>query len=192
MRVLWVMLAAAAAGCGYGFGGAGPVVPEGARTVYIERFTNRSRGYGLEVRLRRALVDEFRRRGAIKPVEDRGTADLVVTGVIRRVTSAALATGPTDEPLAYQTSITVAVRMTERASGRVLTDDPALSEAVDSAAVSNVVITTSPRFQEGTTDLRDLVDLTDTQLGESRRDDSMTDLIDRVARDIYTRTVEGF
>lgn len=190
MRAL--LLLVALSGCGYGFGGPGPAVPSGARTVYVDLFANRTRSYGLEVRLRAAMLDEFRRHGLLKVVDERAGADVIVSGALRRVAVAPQATDAADEPLAYQTSILVSFRMTDRATGKVLADTPALSEDRPFAAVSSVVITSSPQFQQGTIDLRDLVDIPDAQLGEARRNDGLDDLIDQVARDIYLRTVEGF
>ena len=179
-------------GCGYGFSNKGPVVPATAHSVYIDVFTNRTRQYGLEVKLRRSIEDEFRRRGALQLIADRSAADVVLTGAIRSVQIIPVASGPTDEPIAYRSVMTVGFRLSDRASGRVLHDTPMLVDEQDFAAVSSVVIPTSPHFQQGTSDLEDLVTITNVQLGESRRNHALTELLDQVARDVYIRSVEGF
>ena len=179
-------------GCGYGFGGKGPVVPATAHTVYVDVFTNHTRQYGLEVKLRRSIEDEIRRRGALKVLPERSAADVVLTGAIRSVQIIPVASGPTDEPIAYRSVMTVGFRLLDRASGRVLHDTPMLVDEQDFAAVSQVVIPTSPHFQQGTSDLEDLVTITNVQLGESRRTHALSELVDQVARDVYIRSVEGF
>ncbi len=58
------------AACGYHLAGTGTAVPEGARTIRIERFTNRTREAGLDVHLHRAVEDEFRRQGTLRVVSE--------------------------------------------------------------------------------------------------------------------------
>ena len=179
-------------GCGYGFSGKGAVVPDTAHSVYVNVFTNRTRQYGLEVKLRRSIEDEFRRRGVLKVMADKSEADVVLSGAIRSVQIIPVASGPTDEPIAYRSVMTVGFRLTDRASSRILHETPALVDEQDFAAVSSVVIPTSPHFQQGTSDLEDLVTITNVQIGESRRNHALSELVDQVARDVYIRSVEGF
>src|SRR6059036_2021676 len=77
----WLLLAPLLA-CGYHLGGAGTTVPAGARTIGIQLFHSHVRETGLEVHLRRAIEDEFRRRGVLRVVAP-GEADLVLSGDIR-------------------------------------------------------------------------------------------------------------
>jgi Lipopolysaccharide-assembly len=179
------------AGCGYGLAGTGSHVPEGARTVRIRPFQNHTRENGLEVRLHRALQDEFRRHGVLRVVGD-GDADLELSGDIRRFTSVPVAFSATDEAVQYQGIMMVGMRLVERATGRVLHETKFLQETQDFGAVSGVVIASSPHFQRGTIDARDLENLTNVQLGEARRHQALRDLIDVTARDIYLQTMEGF
>src|SRR5205823_2623856 len=78
----------------------GPV-PESARTIRIALFTNHTRETGLEVRLHRAVEDEFRRQGTLRIVTE-DDADLVLSGDIRRFTSVPVAFSATDEAVQYQ------------------------------------------------------------------------------------------
>jgi hypothetical protein len=181
----------ALAGCGYQLAGTGTSVPAGARTISIHSFHNHTRENGLEVHLRRALEDEFRRHGGLRVVSG-GDADLVLSGDIRRFANLPVAFSATDEAVQYQGVITIGLRLVERASGHVLFENKLLQEAQDFGAVSGVVIASSPHFQRGTVDARDLANLTNVQIGDARRRDAMRDLIDLVARDIYRQTMEGF
>lgn len=186
--LLAVLLLASA--CGYRLGGATDAVPESARTVTIKPFRNHTREHGLEVRLQRAVEEEFRRRGTLRIVDD--DADLVLSGDIRRFASVPVAFSATDEAVQYQGVLQVSFKLIERDGGKVVSDTPLLTATQDFGAVSGVVVTSSPNFQRGTIDSRDLVNLTNVQIGGARRRDALRSLLDSVARDVYQRAVEGF
>jgi hypothetical protein len=192
MRPLAAAIAAVAlAGCGYHLAGTGTTVPTGAQTIRIEPFVNHTREHGLEVRLHRAVEDEFRRRGPLRVVVD-GDADLVLTGEVRRFVTAPVTFSATDEAVQYQATLQVNVRLTQRETGRVLHETKGLQESQDFGAVSGVVIASSPHFQRGTMNARDLTALTDVQIGQARRHEALRDLLDVIARDVYLQTMEGF
>ena len=179
------------AACGYHLAGTGTTVPEGARTIRIERFTNRTRETGLDVHLHRAVEDEFRRQGTLRVVSE-DDADLVLSGTIRRFTSVPVAFSATDEAVQYQGIMQVSLRLTERESGHLLFENKLLQESQDFGAESGVVVSSSPHFQRGTINARDLPDLPNVQFGEARRREAQNDLIELLARDIYLQTMEGF
>ena len=191
MRCAAFLAALALAGCGYHLAGTGTTVPDGARSIRIEPFTNHTRETGLEVRLHRAVEDEFRRQGTLRIVTE-DDADLVLSGDIRRFTSVPVAFSATDEAVQYQGIMQVSLRLTERETGHVLFENKLLQESQDFGAVSGVVITSSPHFQRGTIDARDLPDLTNVQIGEARRREAQRNLIELLARDIYLQAMEGF
>jgi hypothetical protein len=144
------------------------------------------------VAVRRALEDEFRRRGPLRVVPSE-EADVVLTGTIRRFASIPVAfSAVSDEAIQYQSLIQIAFRLTERGSGRVLYDTKVLQETQDFGAESGVVITSSPHFQRGTMDARDLPDLTNVQITEARRRAASSELLDALARDVYQSAMEGF
>ena len=86
----------------------------------------------------------------------------------------------------------VAVRLVERTTGKVVYRTRGLSQTQDFGAVNSVVITSSPTFQRGTVNARDLAQMTSVQIGEARRRDATRDLLERVAREVYAQTMEGF
>jgi len=182
-------LAVVAAGCGYGLA-EGTNLPPTARTISIRLFRNHSREPGLEVRLRQAVEDEFRRRGRLKVV-DKG-ADLVLSGDIRTFTSIPVAADTADAALQYQAVMEIAIRLVERTSGKVIYRTRGFTQTQDFGAVNSVVITSSPSFQRGTINARDLAQMTSVQIGEARRRDATRDLLDRAAREVYSQTMEGF
>ena len=181
----------AAAGCGYHLAGSGAALPDTARAISIQPFRNHTREHGLEVRLQRALEDEFRRHGRLRVVAD-PLGDLVLNGEIKSITSSPVAFSGTDEAVQYQGVLQVGVRLVERESGHVLYETKLLQETLDFGAVSGVVIQSSPRFQRGTINASDLANMNNVQLGESRRRDALRSLVDMTARDVYLQAVEGF
>ena len=184
-------LAMLGAGCGYHFAGTGPNVPTSARTISIALFNNRTREKGLDVELQRALEEEFRRRGMLTVVRDTDS-DLVLSGTIRRFTTVPVAYSATGEAVAYQGYLQVSLKLTQRVGGHVLYENPELVETLDFGSVTGIVVTASPRFQEGTIDARDLVNMTNVQISEVRRDTSLHELVNLLARDAYLQSVEAF
>jgi hypothetical protein len=178
-------------GCGYRLAGTGPNIPAAARTVSIELFKNNSREKGLEVDLQRALEQEFRRRGTLEVVTD-GEGDVVLTGAIRRFWSVPVAFSATLNAVEFQSNLLISLKLTERATGRVLYENRALLESTDFGALTGTVVTASPRFQDDTINARDLVDFTNVQIGESRRRTALQDLMGQAAHDIYIYSVEAF
>jgi outer membrane lipopolysaccharide assembly protein LptE/RlpB len=192
MKAVLLLLGIVVGGCGYHLAGKQLTVPQGARTISIRQFTNRTKSYGLEVALQRAVEDEFRRRGTLHLVRDRSAADLVLSGTIRSVSTTPSALSGNAEALQYRGIIRVSVALVDRASGQVLYENKALQESQDFGAISGVVVTGSPSFQRGLLDAQDLAGLTNVQLQDSRRNAALDELIDLMAREIYINAMEGF
>lgn len=190
-RLVLALAVVLLAGCGYRIGGVGAHVPSTASTITIEPFANRTRERGLEIALQRAIEEEFRRRGALAVV-DQPAGDLVLSGTIRRFSSPAVAFGTADEAVRFRGILQVSVRLRDRASGGTLFRALTLQESLDFAGTPGVLITTSPRFQQGTLNARDLVEMTNVQLIEARRREALAQLVDALAHDIYLQAMEGF
>jgi len=180
-----------AAGCGYGLSHVADYVPAEAHTISIRPFDNRTKEYGLDVRLRQAIEDEFRRRGPLRVVVE-ADGDLELTGSIRRFATVPVAFSAVDEAIQYQGVMQVSIRLADRSSGRVLYENGNIQASQDFGVVSGVVITSSPHFQRGTINARDLPDLTNVELGDTRRREAQRELLDILAQDIYLQAVEGF
>ena len=183
----WLLLGLV--GCGYRVTGTGGTIPATAHSITIALFDNHSREDGIEVHLRRALEDEFRRRGTLAVVGSGG--DLLLDGRINRVTTAPVTRIGRDQAVEYQGAINLKVTLKERATGRKLFSS-AVQETQDFGVVSGVVVASSPRFQRGLINPRDLPNLTSSQLTESRRATALEQLLDALARDVYLQAMEGF
>jgi hypothetical protein len=189
--VLLLAVLAAGGGCGYGLATPGARLPEGTRSVSIALFENHTRDRGLEVELRRALEEEFRRRGGLAVVPEPG-GDVVVHGSIRRIGDTPVASRGSDEAVALQQRISVSVRVVQRASGTVVLQAPRVVEVTEFGVEPGAIITTSPHFQSEPVDARDIANLSNVPLGQGRRETAQRDLLQKLATDIYSATMEGF
>lgn len=177
-------------GCGYGFGPDGGAIPPGARTIAIALFDNETRERGLEVALRRAIEEEFRRRGALRVVDH--DPDLRLEGRVRGLRSVPVAFAGANEAVEFQARLVVGLRLVDARTGEVLVHARQVQETADYGAVRNVVISSSPAFQQETADARDLAQLTNVALTESNRDRARRRLVDQMAEQVYLVTMEGF
>jgi hypothetical protein len=188
----WTLVAVlATTGCGYHFAGKGAGIPETASSVSVRLFANHTRERALETALKRSIEEEFRRRSALTVLPE-PQGDLVVTGVIRSFQTSPVAFTGTSEAVQFQGVIQISFKLLERATGKVVYENPLLQESIDYGATSTVVVTSSPRFQRGTIDARDLANMTNVQISEARKQTSLSELIDLLARDVYLQGMEGF
>ena len=110
VSALAVLAGLAAGGCfaGYQF-----VEYEGAlgdvRTIAIEGLRNQSLQQGVDSIISDALVTEFRRRGALRVVENPATADLVISGTVEDVRVSARSFSSIEFALEY--SVTVQLKL---------------------------------------------------------------------------------
>jgi hypothetical protein len=185
------VLVAALGGCGYGLSTPGARLPPGANSVSIALFDNRTRDRGFEVELRRALEEEFRRRGGLAVVPEPG-GDLRLEGSIRRLGDVPVASRGSDEAVTLQQRISVSVRLVDRSTGDVVLRAPRVVEVTEFGVEPGAIITTSPRFQGEPVDARDIANLSNVPLGEGRRGTAQREVLQKLAADIYAATMEGF
>src|SRR5262249_55961849 len=101
------LLILALAACGYHLPGRGAGVPDTAHSISVKLFANRTREHGLEVGLRRAIEEEFRRRGPLT-IAPEGEGDLVLSGIIRRFWTTPVTFIGTSEAVQYQGVLQIA------------------------------------------------------------------------------------
>jgi len=185
-----MIVLAAIAGCGYGFGGGGAIVPADARTISIGLFENETRERGLEVALRQAIEEEFRRRGRLVVVDE--GADLRLEGRLRRLGNVPVAFARANEAVEFQARLVVGLRVVDARTGAVLLHAKQVQETADYAAERSVIIASSPGFQQKTADARDLAQLTNVPFTESNRGRARDELVGRIAEQVYLVTMEAF
>jgi RNase P/RNase MRP subunit p29 len=134
--LLLVMLAAALSSCGYKIAGKSDILPPSLKTVAIPAFGNGTVRYKLTDLMPEAFAREFIAHTRYKVVSDPGRADMILEGAV-----ITYAYNPTIfDPTAQRANVadlrvTMRVKLTERATGRVLFDRP-LMEVKESYQIS--------------------------------------------------------
>src|SRR5262249_11115651 len=137
------------------------------------------------------IEEEFRRRGTLEVVRD-PQGDLILSGTIRRFWSNPIAFSATLEATQLQSNQLIALMMTDRATGQLLYDNPTLQESTNFGAVPVTWVSASPSFQDQTINARDLMNMTNVEIGESRRRAALNELVGQVAHEVYLYSVEAF
>jgi hypothetical protein len=144
---------------------------------------------GVEKGLQWALEREFRTRGGILVAED---GEGVVNVTLRRLDLRPLSFDQKDQVLEYEAALVFDVSLTHRDTGQTLWQANNLRVTEDYSAVPQVVVTTSPKFLQGTLNPEDLSGLTDIQFSETQRSLAVERLFAVAAREVYLRLGENF
>jgi len=189
--VAWIMLLGIGA-CGYQFVEESSLLPKDARTIYVERFVNRSREVGLEKELATSVRGEFYRRGQLKVVDHSEQADVILSGVIRSLENAVASVNRRDEVLQYEATLNLDVTLRRREPNEILWRGQGLrlSEIYNGSRAA--VVTTSSEFRTGTLNASDVRRMTDIQLTEFERRAVEDQLMERFAKELYQRVMEMF
>ncbi len=195
-RVLRLALALCAAflagACGYRFVDSGEGLPDDVRTVYIERFLNRTRAVGLEHGVGLALRREL--AGAERPrVVDRfDEADAVLSGVIRHYGTRNVAVDGADRVLRAEARLDAEVILRRRRSREVLWPRQVVRLREVYAGARGAMVPGSGEFLRDALDPGDVARLSDAVIAESSRMAARERLLRRLARVIRQRMAEGF
>jgi outer membrane lipopolysaccharide assembly protein LptE/RlpB len=175
-------------GCGYHFAGSG-ALPQGIQRVSVAEIDNQTLETGSEKELQWALEREFRGHGGVT-VTDEGEGVLSVT--MRQFDLRPLSFDSRDQVLEYEVVLLLDVVLTHRETGQTLWQANNLRVASDYSAVPQVVVTTSPEFQQGTLNPEDLRGLTDIQFSETQKQTAMERLFTAAAREVVSRLNDNF
>jgi len=191
------------AGCGYHLVGETPRLAEDVRSVSVGTIKNRSREPGLEKALAFALEREIHERGQLRMVEDPGGGDAVLSGTIRQLRVRPVAFDSNDQALQYEMALIVDLILTRQRDGRVLWHVTGLEETAEYSTSSQVIVTSSSQFQQGTLDADNLPcesggtqpcnpQFSNIQLAETLRRTAIRRLLSQAVRDLYNQMVEDF
>jgi hypothetical protein len=118
---------AALAGCGYHTAGHADLLPKDIHTIVIPAFTNTTTRYKLPDYLTRAVTREFITRTRYRVVENQKQADVILQGSVKNFWSYPTIFDPkSGRASAAQVNISIALTLTERATGKVLFSKPGL------------------------------------------------------------------
>jgi outer membrane lipopolysaccharide assembly protein LptE/RlpB len=183
-------LIAAVAGCGYHFAAEGSGLPSQAKTIYVEKFTNRSRFTGINDQFMRCMKDEIAQHKRLEVVDDPGQADLVLSGELRYITLVPVAANAVNEPIEY--SQTINAQLMDEHTKQVIWRSTGLSANDTYATVSTAVVTTSPEFLQQNLRSQDIANLPDIQLAKTQSDFSQQQNLENLAHSVYASMSEGF
>jgi len=111
--------------CGYKFAGTDTVLPKTIHTVSIPAFTNLTTRYKLTDQLSEVIAREFITRTRYRVITDASTADAVLRGtVINYAFYPTIYDQTTGRAAFAEIRVTLAVTLTERATGKVLFSRP--------------------------------------------------------------------
>jgi outer membrane lipopolysaccharide assembly protein LptE/RlpB len=187
-QVLGVLLLCLLPACGYHFSGAANL-PQGIQQVSFSEVTNQTLEDGAEKELQWALEREFRTHGGIT-VANNGEGVINVT--LQRLDQRPLSFDNRDQVLEYELVLQLGVSLTHRDTGQTLWHVDNIQVTEDYAAIPQVVVTTSPKFLQGTLNPGDLPGLTDIQFSETQRRQATARLFQTAAREVYFRLGENF
>ncbi len=179
------------AGCGYQFASAGSGLPQNAKTIYVARFSNTSRFTGYNDQFMRYLKDEVAEHKRLQLVDEPSQADLVLSGQILRVDTAPVGFNGVSEASIYQQFMVVRAQLEDRHTDKVLWAN-VLSSIDQFPTVSSTVVTTSPEFLQQNLRSQDIANMPDIQVAQTQQAFSTSQMMTKMAQNIYSAMSEGF
>lgn len=119
---LWAL---SAAGCGYRLRGTGSSLPPNIKTVSVPVFRNMTTRYELDVKLTRAVIDEFVARGRVSIVGEGTGADAVLEGVVTSFSATPIGFSGQGQADRYNITVTASVTLKDRTGDKTLFSNPA-------------------------------------------------------------------
>ena len=152
-------------------------------------FTNETLQVGMEKNLQWAMEREFHRQGGFQ-VTKAGEGVLSVT--IRQFDIRPVAFARRDQVFSYEITMVLNLIFTDRATGEVLWRATGMRQIEEYSASPQVMVTTSPDFQQGTLNPEDLSELTQIQFSEAQERIAVDRLFEAAAREVHLRLTEDF
>ena len=185
-------LVMALGGCGYHFGASGSNLPSGAETIYVARFTNRTRQTGLNDVFMRYLDDEIAMHRRLRLVDSPAEADLELTGEILAVTPLPSSFNSVLEPTIYNQSMTVDAQLKDLRNNRVIWSVSSIGNLQHIPVVAQAVVPTLPTFVQGNLRGSDVAKMTDMQVASTQGALGQDTVMQNVAKNLYASMAEGF
>jgi len=185
-------LVTALGGCGYHFGASGSNLPSGAETIYVARFTNRTRQTGINDVFMRYLDDEIAMHRRLRLVDSPAEADLELSGEILAVTPLPSSFNSVLEPTIYNRSMTVAAQLKDLRNNRVIWSANSLGNLQHEPVVAQAVVPTLPTFVQGNLRGSDVAKMTDIQVASTQGALGQDVMMQNVAKNLYASMAEGF
>ncbi len=192
-RVVACLATLVLCGCGYHFAASGSGLPQQAKTIYVQKFTNRSRYTGINDEFMRYLKDEIAEHKRLQVVDSAADADLILSGEIVFVNDTVpVATNAVGEPTVYNETITADAALTDTHTHKMIWSSHGISGGESYASVGSTVVTTSPTFLQQNLRSQDIAQLPDIQVAQTQRSFSRDQMMSQLAQNLYAYMSEGF
>ncbi len=191
-RIAIAAIVIAAPGCGYHFEAEGSGLPPQAKTIYVEKFSNRTRQTGLNDEFMRYVDDEIADRKRLQLVDNESDADLILTGELIYADSAPIDYNTASEPTIYEQTISVNANLTDAHDHKVIWVSRGISSAQQAPVVGEAVVTTSPYFVQQNLRSRDIANMQDIQVAQTQAASSKEQAMQSLAQLLYSSMSEGF
>ena len=196
MRKLMAAVAAMSligvSGCGYHFAASGSGLPAQAKTIYVERFGNKSRYTGINDQFMRYLRDQIADHKRLELVESASQADLVLRGDILYSGTQPISFNSVNEPTQYDQTISADATLTDTHTRKVLWNSHGITATQHYSYVSQTVVTTSPYFLQQNLRSQDIAALPDIQVAQTQSASSQDQMMTELAQNLYASMSEGF
>jgi outer membrane lipopolysaccharide assembly protein LptE/RlpB len=192
-RLAIVALALVASGCGYHFAAEGSGLPPQAKTIYVEKFGNRTRQTGINDEFMRFVADEISNHKRLQMVDSASDADLVLSGEIIYADTIPTAFNSAAEPTIYTQTITADASLLDAHDHKVIWSTRGVSSSPQQApVVGEAVVTTSPYFVQQNLRSRDIASMQDIQVAQTQGASSKQQAMQTLAQNLYASMSEGF
>lgn len=114
-------------GCGYHMAGKATKLPPSIKTIAVPTFSNSSSYYRVEVRLTRAVINEFITRTKYRITSSEEGADAVVSARINNVFAIPVILNPSGRASTFLITISMSVTMTDRSKKTIYYQNKNLS-----------------------------------------------------------------
>jgi hypothetical protein len=191
-RIALAAIAIVASGCGYHFAAEGSGLPPQAKTIYVERFGNRTRHTGINDEFMRFVEDEIANHKRLEMVDSASEADLVLSGDIVYSDSLPVGFNSASEPTIYTQTIGADAKLTDAHDHKVIWATHGISSSQQTPAVGEAVVTTSPYFVQQNLRSREIASMQDIQVAQSQQASSQEQAMQMLAQNLYSSMSEGF
>jgi Lipopolysaccharide-assembly len=191
-RIALAAIAIVASGCGYHFAAEGSGLPPQAKTIYVEKFGNRTRQTGINDEFMRFVEDEIANHKRLELVDSASGADLVLSGNIVYTDSLPVAFNSASEPTIYTQTISADASLIDAHDHKIIWATRGISSSQQSPAVGEAVVTTSPYFVQQNLRSRDIASMQDIQVAQTQQASSKQQAMQTLAQNLYSSMSEGF
>jgi len=182
----------AIAGCGYHFAASGSNLPSGAQTIYVARFTNRTRATGINDVFMRYLKDEIALHHRLQLVDSPQEADLQLTGEILAITPIPSSFNSVLEPTIYNQSMSVSAQLKDLRTNKLIWSTSSMGNLQHVPVVAQAVVPTLPTFVQGNLRGSDIAKMQDMQVATTQGAQGQDTMMQNVAKNLYASMAEGF